>query len=331
MVILQTTNLKVNKKVKYREFCLQEENLPIFSTDWWLDAVCGENNWNVAIVTRNNNILASLPYYYQKRFANYIIKMPPLTQTMGPYIKYPEGQNYERKLAFEKRIMNELIQQLPHFDLFIQHFHYSITNWQPFYWNNFKQSTRYTYVIENLSDLASVFANISPVKKRNIKKAEKIVNVKFDLSAKEFYNKHKLYLEKQNGKILYDFKIFERIYSACYNHNAGKTIYAIDNDGNIYSAVFVIWNKNSAYNLISTIDPDQRNSGATSLLMREIIRYISTKTSKFDFEGSMVENIERFYRQFGGKQFPYFLIYKDNRNIIQKGLTYITNRLNKKT
>ena len=113
----------------------------------------------------------------------------------------------------------------------------------------------------------------------------------------------------------------------CYQKNCGKTIYASDQSGNIHSALFIIWNNYSAYNLISTIDPDYRNSGSTSLLIWEMIKYISDKTERFDFEGSMIEGVERSFRQFGAKQIPYFLIYKDKRNVLQKGLTYLSNRL----
>jgi hypothetical protein len=39
-------------KQKYRKFCKKEKNIPVFSKDWWLDAVCGEENWDVAIVEK---------------------------------------------------------------------------------------------------------------------------------------------------------------------------------------------------------------------------------------------------------------------------------------
>lgn len=78
-------------KQKYREFCKIEINIPIFSQDWWLDAVCGENNWDVAIVERGGEIWATMPYYVKKKWGFTIITMPPLTQKLGPYIKYPSG------------------------------------------------------------------------------------------------------------------------------------------------------------------------------------------------------------------------------------------------
>lgn len=46
--------MKNIKKDEYREFCLNEKNIPIFSKDWWLDSVCGTDNWDVALVKKIN-------------------------------------------------------------------------------------------------------------------------------------------------------------------------------------------------------------------------------------------------------------------------------------
>ena len=57
-------------------------------------------------------------------------------------------------------------------------------------------------------------------------------------------------------------------------------------------------------------DPELRSSGATSLCMWEAIAHATSVTTRFDFEGSMIESIERFFRGFGAEQTPYFHITK---------------------
>ena len=309
----------MTNREKYRLFCKTEENIPIFSRDWFLDSVCGLDNWDVVLVEKGDDIIASMPFYKKKKATIFtIITMPKHAQTMGVYIKYPkQEQKYERKLSYEKEIMTKLIEQLPKVDYFNQSFHYSITNWLPFYWKGYTQTTNYTYVIENISNTEEVFKNFDNAKRRHIKRAEKIVEVKFDLPAKEFYENHKMTLEKQKDKIAYSFEHFNRMYKSAYSNNAGKSIYAIDSDGNIHAAFFVVWDKNSAYYLISTIDPSFRSSGATSLLMKKIIEFVSTKTDKFDFEGSMIEPVEKSFRQFGAKQKAYSNITKIDSKILK--------------
>ena len=296
----------MNNKEKYRLFCEHEKSIPIFSQAWWLDAVAGDS-WDVCLVEKGEYILASMPYVTKKRHGFTLLSHPPLTQNLGPWLK-PSQAKYSKMLSQQKDWMQALIDQLPKYDYFNQNWHYLQTNWLPFYWRGFEQTTRYTYVIEDLSDLEKVYSEFEHSKRKNIKKSEKIVNVVFDLSAEDFYENHKMTLAKQGSKISYSFDLFKRIYDSGYRNNKAKTIAAFDGDGNLHAALFVIWDEMSAYDLISTIDPDFRTYGAASVLIKEIISYTSQFVNKFDFEGSMIEPVERSFRQFGAVQKPYFTV-----------------------
>ena len=199
-------------------------------------------------------------------------------------------------------------------------FRYNFTNWLPFYWAGYGQTTRYTYVIPNLTDLNRVFSEFNHSKRKNIKKAEKLVSVCTDLPAKELYANHVLTLSKQGEQIAYNFDHLKRIYDAAYKNGCGKTWYALDDQENLHAAIFVIFDNKSAYDLISTIDPDFRNSGAATLLVRDAIAYVSQYTNRFDFEGSMIRGVENSFRKFGARQTSYFSISKDNRPLAIKCL-----------
>lgn len=300
-------------KEKYIVFCEREKEVPVFSQAWWLDAVCGEENWNVILVENGEEIIASFPYYItQKKFGLKYIGMPVLTQKLGPYIKYPKGQKSTSRLSYEKEIMQEIINKLPLYDFFSVNFDYKYTNWLPFYWKGFIQTTRYTYVIDDISDSEIVFNNFEHSKRKNIKKANKEVQVLYDLSADDFYNNHRMTLQKQGKIISYPYETFKRIYDGAYKNGQGRVIYCKDTDGNIHAALLVVWDGYSAYDLISTIDPTYRNSGAATLLVFEIIKFLADKVKVFDFEGSMIEGVEESFRKFGTVQKPYFCVYKAN-------------------
>jgi hypothetical protein len=104
---------------------------------------------------------------------------------------------------------------------------------------------------------------------------------------------------------------------ACERHNARKIFFAVDRDGNVHAAVHIIWDENSAYYLMSGGDLIFRNSGTTSLCLWEAIKFASTVTKRFDFEGSMLEPVERFFRAFGARQVPYFHIAKTNSPLLK--------------
>jgi len=64
-------------------------------------------------------------------------------------------------------------------------------------------------------------------------------------------------------------------------------------------------------------DSELRNSGATSLCMWEAIKHAATVTKRFDFEVSMIEPIERFFRAFGAILMPYFRITKTPSRLLR--------------
>ncbi|QPT41279.1 GNAT family N-acetyltransferase [Oligella ureolytica] len=92
---------------------------------------------------------------------------------------------------------------------------------------------------------------------------------------------------------------------------------AEDEQGRHHAGVYLIWDDNTAYYLMGGGDPDLRNSDATSLCMWEAIQFAATVTKNFDFEGSMIEPVERFFRGFGAVQTPYFSISKTNSKLIK--------------
>jgi hypothetical protein len=69
-----------------------------------------------------------------------------------------------------------------------------------------------------------------------------------------------------------------------------------------------VWDRHAAYNLLGGADPQLRTSGASSLLMWESIVRARERTDVFDFEGSMLQPVERFFRSFGARQTPYLRV-----------------------
>ena len=59
-------------------------------------------------------------------------------------------------------------------------------------------------------------------------------------------------------------------------------------------------------------DPVFRSSGAKSLLWLEEISFASEHCAYFDFEGSNIETIENFIRQFGGDRVTNYHVTKQS-------------------
>ena len=147
----------MTNKDRYREHCNNKKTIPIFSTDWWLDAVAGKNNWDVALAFHDSEIVASMPYVKKRRFGFKLCTLPQFTPYLGPWIK-PSKKKYSKMLGQQKKFFTTLIDQLPKFDYFNQNWSYKQSNWLPFYWKNFSQKSFYTYVIDDLSNLESIWS-----------------------------------------------------------------------------------------------------------------------------------------------------------------------------
>lgn len=283
----------------------------IFCKSWWLDIVRPEG-YRILLLRKHDKIVAGMPLcsYYDEE-GRYIHNMPVLTQTLGILLEPREGKYY-KKLSTEMDMIQMIVDNIPEHKWFYMQFGFNFTNWLPFYWAGYLQSTRYTYVFHDISDLNEVYNNFNYSKRKNIEKAKNIVEIRTDLSAMEFREIQKTALVKDNKMLSISiagcFETFKKLYDT-----VGKSWYAIDNKGNIHSAIYVVYDKISAYYLCSCVDREFRKYGANTLLIWNAIKELSGKTQRFDFEGSMIRGVEESFRQFGAKQTPYFVITKGGR------------------
>jgi lipid II:glycine glycyltransferase (peptidoglycan interpeptide bridge formation enzyme) len=278
----------------------------IFQTPWWLDAV-SPDRWEAIELSTDGKVVARLPYVMQEKMGLKLLTMPKLTQSLGPWIA-PSTAKYTKQLSQQKTTFSDLIDRLPPHDYFSQNFHYSIAYWLPFLWRGFTIRPRCTYAIEDLTNIDLVWSGFQENIRREIRKAQKAVAVRSDLGIDKFLDINELTFERQGKKLPYSREYVQRIDDACVEHQASKIFFAEDPQGRIHAAIYIIWDRDSAYYLMGGGDPELRTSGATSLLMWEAIQFAATVTKKFDFEGSQIEPVERFFRAFGGTQLTYFNI-----------------------
>lgn len=276
----------------------------IFQEAWWLDAVA-PRQWRRLEVKRGTELAAWMPIVECRRWGFNGITMPPLTQTLGPWMRTTNGK-YSKQLSDEKELLEELINQLPKHHYIQFHMPVQLTNWLPFYWNGFTQTTLYTYRFESLSDHDQIWSGFRENIRTDIKKASKNLTVQANGSLEHFLELHSMTFERQGLMPPIDHALIRRLDEACNDHDARRIFVAEDAMGQRHAAVYLVWDQNAAYYLMSGADPKLRNSGATSLLVWEAIKFASSVTRVFDFEGSMLEPVERFVRGFGARQTPYF-------------------------
>lgn len=296
----------MDRKSQYRAFCRQEKSIPIFSQPWWLDATAGTENWDVFLIEKNGRIVASLPYVRSIKHGLLRLGQPLLTQKLGPWLERDDLVEAKR-LSREKDLLTELYEGLPKYLSYDQCWDWKFTNWLPLYWMGYQQTTKYTYRLENLKDEGDLWKGLQGNIRSDIKKAENRfgVKVRMDGSLDEFYTVlEKTYL-RQGIAAPHSLSTLSKIESACAENSCRKIFLACDEEGQIHAGAFLVWDDESAYYIMGGGDPDLRKSGATSLCLWKAILFSASVTESFDFEGSMLQPVERFFRAFGAKQVPY--------------------------
>jgi hypothetical protein len=282
----------------------------IFEQAWWLD-LCATGQWDrISTTTKYGNV--DFTYAARRRFAGFReIYRPPLT----PFLGFSSNDGLgSLDLSSEHRLLQEVtpevVQLLPDYLRFKMNFHPSFTWWSPFFWQGFRQTTRYTYQLDLSLSTAELWANLSSNARRNVKKARRSVEVTSGNFGSELYELFNRTMQAQGKSPGYPGELLVRITDEAYRRDAGTVLLARDGDGKPHAGLLLVWHADEAYYLVGGSDPDLRQSGAMMLLMWTAIELAQDMAAVFDFEGSMQKGIERFIRNFGALPVPYHQIYR---------------------
>lgn len=312
----------MSKKALYQQFCEEVPHVPVYMQNWWLDQVCKQGTWDVAIVEKGGEIFGVLPFYLTRSMGQRIIRMPPLTKFMGPLLRYPPDQKNYSRLSWEKEIMQELIGRLPPFDLFFQNWYYDQKNWLPFYWKDFKQTTNYSYYIPAGTSEKDRINNYESALRRRLRKGQSEgVEIILADQPDEFLRLSQKTFARKKMQLPFAPEIIKNLFRVARERNCGE-IYMARYKNQIIAAGFFVLDRNDCYYVAGGIDESFKHLGAMDLLLDHAIDATLKKGLNFDFEGSMNESIETYFRRFGALQRPYFTIYKVRSPLLRLVLTF---------
>ena len=292
-------------KNRYRQFCQTHPELPIYFQDWYLDAVCQEGEWGVAMVEDGSEVKGIWTYFLKQKMGFTYITMPVFVKFMGPLLFGNPG------LSEQHQILEKLLDQIPQVASLKQDFHYRNTNWLPLYWRGFRQTSRYTYLLD-ISNLEQVQTGVNRNVRRNLQKALSLQIEQWD-DPERFYRTNKMSFDRQNISIPYTLSQFLKHDAALAAQKRRNFFFAVDQRGVVHSASYVVWDDRVGYYHLAGDDPALRHHGGGILLIWTAIQFLhhDLGINILDFEGSMLKNVEAIRRQFGASQTPYFSIEKN--------------------
>ena len=281
----------------------------LFNRSDWV-GLFGDNMHVLGIYEDGGEMIGGLSLYQERRFGLKILRSAPFTPTCGPFIDVkalnPVAILETRRKALECIVnyiggLSAAIVMLP--------LDSKIVDTLPFFWGEYKVIPNYTYRLDLSVSLEQMSKNMSSERRKNISKAGKDgltvrqttdMSVTRDLVLSTFRRQKKFVDEESLDAIL--FRYANPSNSFAFTTSRGELPIA---------TCFIVHDVQTAYYLLGGYCVEEKHHGAGASSMFQAIKHSKDIGLKiFDFEGSVIPAIERYFRGFGGELTPYFTVNK---------------------
>jgi hypothetical protein len=287
----------------------------LYYYSWYLDAVCPD--WSGIVITEKEQWVSVMPLPLQERWGLRYAFQPRLTQFGGPIFKPVEMERHKEhhflKTVLEK-ILDCLPQNLSAFDL---NLHPDLQYFLPFHWRKCQLQPRLTYWLPLEESFGKMEKSFSSSVSNHVKKA-----LKNGLAVEESQSTDSLLAIALQEKF-FDEKeanTFRKVWEQISLRKKGFLLYALSPEGQVCSGAAFIWDGNKMIFYAIAQGSFFKTSGANALLITEGIRLCFDRKGirYFDFEGSMIEPVENYFRSFNPEAKIFFRIQKYRHPLLLK-------------
>ncbi|WP_159999208.1 GNAT family N-acetyltransferase [Roseomonas sp. 18066] len=277
----------------------------MFHEDWWLQAMAGDSLQEVT-VSSGGRVVGRLPFSLRRRpGGRTVCEMPVLTHFLGPAIDAGSGSAANRALK-QAQITRELLQQLPRTGGFQQRMHRGVEEVMSFQENGFAASVDFTFELHPAEE-EFLWKGMRDKTRNMIRRARTLYTVEAIDDAERFAALYAGNLRARGEDSYYPPAEIIRLVGTAQARDQGRVLAARAADGSLVAAIFYVWDRQSAYYLLSTRLPDSDNS-AVSLLLWEAICHTNAEGRIFDFDGVSSQGNRVFFTGFGGVIRPRYVV-----------------------
>ena len=151
---------------------------PLWQQPWWLDA-CTDSEWDAVTLIKAGRVVAALPYVRRRIGGVRVWTQPPLTQSLGPWLE-PSAAKYVKRLSQEHALLAKLAEQVPRNVYYRQNWAIARSDWLPFHWRGYEQTTRYTYRLDLQTSEDRLWAEMSDDTRNVVRKARRRFGVSIE-------------------------------------------------------------------------------------------------------------------------------------------------------
>lgn len=291
-------------------FRMSEKANGVFGSEKWL-SIYGSALQLIGLYKDERQLAGGFFYLDTKKAGLRFVKLPPYTPHCGLFFENtstnPSARNSARKEVM-KDVCDYLIKLNP--ALTVLAFSTSHIDLQAFIWQNFKVIPNYTYHISLNKSLADIQAGFDS-KNRNI--ISKVLKEQPEISLnQESPSDLSIFFTKALGKSgasIYNQEL-QQIFETFADFQ-GAFHFSVRSSAGILAAVYCVYDQQTCYYLLGGTARESGINGLNNLLLLKAIEKAQALNCvRFDFEGSMLPGVEKFFRSFGPELVPFYTINK---------------------
>jgi hypothetical protein len=303
----------VTEKQLFMAICRENPAaIPVFMQCWWLDAVCDEGAWNVALTMKGDQVTGVWPYSVTERVSITMMRTPRLTSYLGPHVFFPPDIKDSNRDSYEFEVIEQLIDALPDADVWHLSVYPGLKQAGIFRRTGLKIEAQQTFLCDLGEDENTIFYHFKQSLRRNIRSAELEISITNEPDLiPTLYAFQKVRLgEKRVAQPYTDYEM-KVLMDACIAHKSGA-LWVARKGQDILAIIWNVWDTERSYYFMGAKNPGIESSDAMSALLWHCIKEAKARANKtFDFEGSMDGGVERFFRSFGARRELYLILRRD--------------------
>lgn len=285
---------------------LAPEALPLFLREEWR-AIVGEGYERLAVLNKEGKAIAAFNLHRTRRAGLRLISHPAFNPHCGLWRKR-QASNPAKAVSETKKLHTLLAEHLLAQDGMVHlAFPPEETDLQPWAWNGFKVVAQWTYRIDLQSDLSTIRAGYEAEQRNAIKKSGTVGAAAVATMDAERVLRTVRSTFARKGKGL-DEATATALLQAFLQAGSGFAYVTVEN-GHDTAAAFCAYSAGTCYYLLGGVDKAHASNGAGAMAVDACIGHAhGLGLPVFDFEGSMLPEVERYFRTFGGTPTPYFTV-----------------------
>ncbi len=276
---------------KWDKCVKQDPSGHFYAFHWYLDMISkywdalvyGDYEWVMPLVYKKK--WGVIPYLYR----------PYGVQQLGIFGKEPVTADITGVF------LNAIPKTYLHKDLY-----FNVGNVFP---KDIRHNTRRTYEISLSQSYQSIYNNYSSQIKRNLKKADKVGLNVFENDTPDTLVL--LFKRNKGGEVGLSDWHYDRIKQIMYTliYRKMGVVWSVHDERNSpVAACFIAYTSKRMVFLFSGQEPYGKDNGAMTKLIDNALMWGAERGGVFDFEGSDIPGLERFYKSFGSemKTYPHY-------------------------